>query len=77
MALFIEKPVPFLEEYFDLIVALDYPKNKLDVFVHNAIEYHSDVVNAFIEKHSSEYASIKTVLPSDNIGEHDARDLAV
>lgn len=77
MALFIEKPVPFLEEFFDLILALDYPKNKLDLFVHNAIEYHSDVVNAFIEKFSSQYTSIKTILPSDNVAEHDARDLAM
>jgi len=77
MALFVEKAVPFLEEYFDLIVAIDYPKNKLDLFIHNAVEYHSDDVNAFIEKFSGQYASIKTILPSDNIGEHDARDLAV
>lgn len=76
MALFIEKAVPFLEEYFDLIVAIDYPKKKIDLFIHNAVEYHSDVVNAFIETFSSQYASIKTILPSDNIGEHDARDLA-
>lgn len=77
MALFIEKAVPFLEEYFDLILAIDYPKSKLDLFVHNAVEYHSDVVNAFIEKSASQYASIKTILPSDSVGEHDARDLAV
>ncbi|XP_037038309.1 procollagen-lysine,2-oxoglutarate 5-dioxygenase isoform X2 [Bradysia coprophila] len=77
LALFIEKPVPFLEEYFDLIWALDYPKNKVDLFIHNAAEYHSDVVNAFVEKTSSHYASVKTILPTDEIGEHDARDLAV
>ncbi len=77
MALFIEKAVPFLEEYFDLILAVDYPKNKLDLFIHNAVEYHSEVVNAFIEKSSGLYASIKTILPSDSISEHDARDLAV
>lgn len=77
MALFIEKPVPFLEEFFDLILALDYPKQKLDLFIHNAVDYHSDVVNAFIETFSSQYASIKTILPSDNVIEHDARDLAM
>lgn len=77
MALFIEKAVPFLEEYFDLIWAIDYPKSKVNLFIHNAMEYHADVVNSFIEKVSDHYASVKTILPSDGTGDHDARDLAV
>lgn len=69
--------MPFLAEYFDLIAAVDYPKSKLHLFVHNAVEYHADVVNAFIDNIASQYASIKTILPSDNVAEHDARELAV
>lgn len=37
MALFIEKATPFLNEYFETIAALDYPKDRVDLFVHNAV----------------------------------------
>lgn len=37
VALFITKPTPFLEEYFDSIRSLEYPKQKLSVFVYNNV----------------------------------------
>lgn len=37
LALFIEKATPFLEEYFDSIAALEYPKKKISLFVHNNV----------------------------------------
>lgn len=77
MALFVEKPMPFLDEFFETIYTLDYPKDRLKVFVHNAIDYHSDVVQKWIEKYEKVYSSLKTILPVDNVAEADARNLAV
>lgn len=77
LALFVEKPMPFLREFFDTIYTLDYPKDRLKVFVHNAIEYHSDVVDKWLEKFGKMYSSLKTILPADNVAEADARDLAM
>lgn len=38
VALFIERATPFLKEFFDTIVALDYPHKRIDLFVHNAVK---------------------------------------
>lgn len=37
VALFIEVATPFLPEFLDTIVALDYPHKRIDLFVHNAV----------------------------------------
>lgn len=37
VALFIIKPTPFLEEYFESIRALEYPKQKLTIFIYNNV----------------------------------------
>lgn len=37
LGLFIPKPTPFLREYFESILALDYPRNKLHVFLYNNV----------------------------------------
>lgn len=37
MAIFIEKATPFLDEFFDDILAIEYPKKKIDLFIHNAV----------------------------------------
>lgn len=38
LALFVEKATPFLKEFFETIVALDYPHKRIDLFVHNAVK---------------------------------------
>ena len=48
MAIFIEKPTPFLEEFFGKIANLNYPKDKIDLFIHNTLEYHMEDVSDFI-----------------------------
>lgn len=37
VALFITKATPFLEEFFDSIRSLEYPKQKLTIFVYNNV----------------------------------------
>lgn len=37
IGLFITKPTPFLEEYFESIRAIEYPKQKLTIFVYNNV----------------------------------------
>ncbi|KAL6257508.1 hypothetical protein P5V15_011078 [Pogonomyrmex californicus] len=77
IAIFIERPTPFLEEFFRAIYRQFYPKSKLHLFVHNNVPYHEDVVDDFFEKIGQEYLSAKQILPSDAISEVDARKLAM
>ena len=37
MAIFFEQPTPFIEEFFDNIVNLTYPKSQIDLFIHYAV----------------------------------------
>ncbi|XP_011701398.1 PREDICTED: procollagen-lysine,2-oxoglutarate 5-dioxygenase 3 isoform X2 [Wasmannia auropunctata] len=77
IAVFIERPTPFLEEFFGAIYRQNYPKSKLHLFVHNNVSYHEDVVDDFFERFGQEYRSAKRVLPSDAVSEIDARKLAM
>lgn len=37
IAVAISKATPFMEEFFDSILALDYPREKLDMFIYNNV----------------------------------------
>jgi hypothetical protein len=50
VAIFIEKPTPFLEEFLIRTSKLDYHKDKIDLFIHNSEEFHSNDVEDFIRK---------------------------
>ncbi|EZA59211.1 Procollagen-lysine,2-oxoglutarate 5-dioxygenase [Ooceraea biroi] len=77
IAIFIEQPTPFLEEFFRAIHRQTYPKSRLHLFVHNNVAYHESVVDHFFESVSKEYLSAKQVLPNDGISEVEARKLAM
>lgn len=78
IALFIEKPTPFLEEFLDKIVALNYPKEQIHIFIHNNVEYHAKLADEFIDRAKNEkYVSVKGINFKDGISEATARELAV
>lgn len=78
IAVFIETPTPFLEEFLDKILHINYPKNKIHLFVHNAIEYHYETVDLFLQYAKKEdYLSIKFLNHEVSTKEAEARELAV
>lgn len=78
IALFVEFPTPFLEEFLDKILSLNYPKNKIHLFVHNNIEYHAKLIDTFLEHAGNEkFISVKGLNFKDGISEATARELAV
>lgn len=40
VGVFIEQPTPFLPEFFQRLLALDYPKDKVKLFVHNSVSIY-------------------------------------
>ncbi len=38
IALFIEYPTPFLREYFEKLMKITYPKNRLGILIHNQVK---------------------------------------
>lgn len=77
MALFVEKPTPFLEEWFDRITKLNYPSDRLDVLVHSSVPYHAATVKAFLDRQEGQYRSLKAIHPDDDFTEPSARTLAL
>ena len=37
LAIFVEQPTPFFMEFLEKIAALNYPRNKVSLFVHNQV----------------------------------------
>ncbi|XP_043236665.1 procollagen-lysine,2-oxoglutarate 5-dioxygenase 1-like isoform X2 [Amphibalanus amphitrite] len=77
MAIFLEQATPFTEEFFTKILALHYPKDKLHLYIHNAVAYHAKEVAAFVEKHGPEYASVTVVSDEQNLKEWHARNRGI
>lgn len=47
VGVFIEQPTPFLPEFFQRLLTLDYPKHKLSLFVHNNVSAHTAAAVCF------------------------------
>ncbi|XP_039278780.1 procollagen-lysine,2-oxoglutarate 5-dioxygenase [Nilaparvata lugens] len=77
LAVFISVPTPFMEEFFQKLENLDYPKKKIHLFMYNMVPYHSEEVDRFTSIAFEKYSSLKKILPSDKIGEAEARKLAL
>ncbi|RZF36466.1 hypothetical protein LSTR_LSTR009562 [Laodelphax striatellus] len=77
LAVFVSVPTPFIEEFFQKIENLDYPKKKIHLFMYNMVPYHSEEVDKFTSIAFEKYSSLKKILPSDKIGEAEARKLAL
>ncbi|XP_045509441.1 procollagen-lysine,2-oxoglutarate 5-dioxygenase isoform X2 [Colias croceus] len=77
LAVFVEQPTPFLEEFLQSLLDYDYPKKKLELVLRNNVEYHEEQVQAWFEQHAAQYAAAKRVRPDDLMSEADARRLAL
>ncbi|KAF5273202.1 hypothetical protein FQR65_LT17183 [Abscondita terminalis] len=77
LAIFIETATPFMDEFFIKILDLEYPKERMHLFIHNNVKYHIPQVQSFIDQHSSSYKSFKQITPDDSIAEWNARDLSL
>ncbi|XP_033115227.1 procollagen-lysine,2-oxoglutarate 5-dioxygenase 1-like [Anneissia japonica] len=77
MAIFIEQATPFIAQFFDGVLSLDYPKNKIDLFIHNNEMYHFNHVNNFTRDFAHQYASLKYIQPAIEITEGEARQKGI
>ncbi|XP_071184048.1 procollagen-lysine,2-oxoglutarate 5-dioxygenase 2-like isoform X3 [Salvelinus alpinus] len=77
VGVFIEQPTPFLSEFFQRLVTLDYPKDKLNVFVHNNEVYHERHIQRFWEESKDVFNSFKVVGPEENLSQGQARNMGM
>ena len=77
LALFLTQPTPFTREFFQRIAALDYPKNRIDLYVYNKEECHQTDVTAFMEQFGRDYQSVTSISLSENVREATGRNWAI
>ncbi|XP_073481994.1 procollagen-lysine,2-oxoglutarate 5-dioxygenase 2 isoform X1 [Aquarana catesbeiana] len=77
VGIFIEQPTPFLPEFFRRLLALDYPKDKLSVFLHNSEVYHEKHIQKFWEKAKGVIKTFKVVGPEEEITQAEARNMGM
>lgn len=82
MAIFFEKATPFTLEFFEKIADLNYDKSSIDLFIHNAVEFHQEEINAFVKNWNKDnsvdgYNSIEVIDHTVEIKEWHARNKAV
>lgn len=77
LAIFIEHPTPFISDFFARLLHLAYPKERMDLFIHNAAEYHEVHVNDFLENHKHKYNSVLYLRHGDGFKEWHARNLGL
>ncbi|KAK1795179.1 hypothetical protein P4O66_009920 [Electrophorus voltai] len=77
VGVFIEQPTPFLPEFLQRLLTLDYPKDKLDVFFHNSEVYHEKHLQAFWQENKDVFRSFKVVGPEEPLSQGEARNLGI
>ncbi|KAM4718872.1 procollagen-lysine,2-oxoglutarate 5-dioxygenase 2 isoform 2-T2 [Anableps anableps] len=77
VGVFIEQPTPFLPEFFQRLLTLDYPKDKLKLFVHNNEVYHEKHIQRFWEENRDTFKSFKVVGPEENLSQGEARNMGM
>ncbi|XP_026225228.1 multifunctional procollagen lysine hydroxylase and glycosyltransferase LH3 [Anabas testudineus] len=77
VAVFIEHPTPFMEEFLDRLTTLNYPTARIRLFIHNNVVYHERHIQRFWERHRSLFPGAVLVGPEENLKEDKARTMAV
>ncbi|KAJ8376052.1 hypothetical protein SKAU_G00066320 [Synaphobranchus kaupii] len=77
VGVFIEQPTAFLPEFFERLLSLDYPKDKLTVFVHNNEVYHEKHIQKFWEENKNTFKSFKVVGPEEVLSQGEARNMGM
>uniref|UniRef100_A0A0N4Z9N2 procollagen-lysine 5-dioxygenase n=1 Tax=Parastrongyloides trichosuri TaxID=131310 RepID=A0A0N4Z9N2_PARTI len=74
VALFIYKPIPFIEEFLQSFSNISYEKDKINLFIYCNQDFNSDDISNFVDKFTNEYKSINVINGDYTKNERDARE---
>jgi len=77
VAVFINRPVPFLEEFLWKLKNQTYPKSRIDLYFHNMMPYHEREVSDWLDSEGRLYRSLAYTAPEDPAKEWHSKDKAV
>ncbi|KAM7356524.1 procollagen lysyl hydroxylase [Cochliomyia hominivorax] len=77
LSIMVTQPVPFFDMFLNKTAELQYPKNKMHLFIYSGVEFHDSLAKSHLKRYENEYLSAKIVLSTDHFDERRARQLAV
>ncbi|XP_061697069.1 procollagen-lysine,2-oxoglutarate 5-dioxygenase 1 isoform X2 [Syngnathoides biaculeatus] len=75
IGVFIQQPTPFVTVFFERLLKLQYPKNRLKLFIFNKEPHHEREVSSFLQEHGSLYLDVKFIGPEEEMDGATARNL--
>ncbi|CAN9515948.1 unnamed protein product [Ophioblennius macclurei] len=75
IGIFIQQPTPFATVFFERLLQLQYPKNRLRLFIYNQEAHHKRHVSTFLQDHGSLYGNIKSIEPEEEMDAPSAHNL--
>lgn len=75
--IFIQQPTPFVAVFFERLLKLQYPKNRLKLFIYNQEAHHEGQISSFLKDHGSLYQDVKLVGPEEEMDQAASRNLGL
>nr|XP_057906612.1 procollagen-lysine,2-oxoglutarate 5-dioxygenase 1 isoform X2 [Doryrhamphus excisus] len=77
IGVFIQQPTPFVAVFFERLVKLQYPKNRLQLFVFNKELHHEREVSSFLQDYGNLYLDVKFIGPEEGLDGATARNMGL
>ncbi|CAJ1055230.1 procollagen-lysine%2C2-oxoglutarate 5-dioxygenase 1 [Xyrichtys novacula] len=77
IGIFIHQPTPFVTVFFERLLKLQYPKDRLKLFIHSQEPHHQPQVSSFLKDHGSLYQDVKVIEPEEAVDGAEARNLGM
>ncbi|TMS16789.1 Procollagen-lysine,2-oxoglutarate 5-dioxygenase 1 [Larimichthys crocea] len=75
IGIFIQQPTPFVAVFFERLLKLQYPKNRLKLFISNQETHHERQVSSFLQDHGKLYQDVKAIGPEKELDGTESRNL--
>ncbi|XP_066923036.1 procollagen-lysine,2-oxoglutarate 5-dioxygenase 1-like [Clytia hemisphaerica] len=77
IGLFVYQPTPFVAGFLEFVSKLDYPKDRIFIFLYNNEEYHDNDIEPWVAEYQEQYMSLTYKGPKSFITPDDARTLGM
>ncbi|XP_048860759.1 procollagen-lysine,2-oxoglutarate 5-dioxygenase 1 isoform X1 [Brienomyrus brachyistius] len=77
IGIFIQQPTPFVSVFFERLLDLKYPKDRLKLFIYNQEPHHEQHVSSFLQGHQKEYRAVKVIGPEVEMDSAASRNLGI
>ncbi|KAI6180511.1 Procollagen-lysine 5-dioxygenase [Aphelenchoides besseyi] len=77
VAIFNAKPTPYFEEFLQTFLSLDYPKDRIHLYVYNNQPYNREEVEKFADEHTTKYHSVEVMNVVKEVDERRGRTDAI